>query len=241
MSEQVTLGGWINPMALLSLEPLPGYAGEPDPAAVIRDLCSNDVDSSMEAIKQRCGEVPLKGNYLAIVPSERNVLTKLIWPLKNARTSYVLGNYIGTLALCGMMAEMAAIAIFDIAEPQVDGKPVDRKRQIELYGCRFERLGQERRIQVLEELGIIRGPLVGAFQKIREIRRHYLHLWSHDHGAVQRDAAAVFEAAVLIAVELLGVRFEDGKALLTPAMVRYLKKRGLYEPVKPEADGASAG
>jgi hypothetical protein len=242
MAEDLKLHGQINPMVLFSLEPvIPGIDVSPSPDAILHDLCAPGVKSSVDAMLTRCGQVAQAGNALAIVPSEKSILTKVVWPLRNAKACYVMGNYLGTIALCGMMTEMAAIVIFEVASPVVRGKPLDRRRQVEMYGCRFELLGQERRVEELKKLGVIRGGLVDAFDTVRVVRRRYLHIWSHDHGAVARDAARVFQASMVIAVALMGVRFEEGKALLTPAMVRYLKKRGLYEPMESHRPSDSAG
>lgn len=235
MSEKLTLKSWVNPIAMFSLEPIISEIEvRPSAEVVLRDLCSYDVDSSLEAMATRCGEVTPLNNALSLVPSEKNILTKLIWPLRNARACYVMGNYIGTIALCGMMSEMAAIVIFDIADPTIDDKPLNKKQQVRRFGCRFERLGQKQRIKELEKLGIINPTLVNAFETVRKARRSYLHFWSHDHGAVPRDAVKVFGSAAQIAGTLLGLHFHEGKTLLPPAIMRYLKKRGLYEPVKPK-------
>ena len=234
MSEEVQLHGWINPTILFSLEPLmPGVDAKPSAEAVLHDVCPPEVDASLDAMVKRCAEVAQARNPLGVVPSERNILTKLVWPLRNARACYVLGNYLGTIALCGMVAEMVAIAIFDVAEPIVDGHPLDRKRQVEQFGCRFERLGQKRRVEELKKLGIIAAPLVAAFETVQKVRRSYLHFWSHDHGAAGRDAASVYESTVAVVVAFMGIHFDNGRAVLTPAMVKYLKKRGLYQPVEP--------
>ena len=234
MPDEVELHGWVNPAILFSLEPLlEKGAGQPEAAAVLRDLCSPDADASLEAMARRCQEVAPPRNPLGIVPAEKNILTKLIWPLRNARSCYVMGNYLGTIALSGMVAEMVAVVLFDIAEPSVEGRPLDAKHQVERFGCKFEKLGQKRRIEVLKQLGVLRGTIDKSFLKILSVRRRYLHFWSHDHGDVSADAAKACEAAVAVVVALMGIRFDHGKAILTPAMVKYLKKKGLYKPVEP--------
>jgi hypothetical protein len=236
MRDKILLKSCVNPLALFSLEPLIAEINvQPNSETVLSDLCSRNSDCSLEAMIERCTEISLLNYTLAIVPAEKNILTKLIWPLRDARVSYIMGNYLGTIALSGMMAEMAAIVFFDLGDEKTKNIPLDKKQQVILFGCRFECLGQKQRIMELKKLGIISQELGGAFETIRKIRNNYLHFWSYDHGAAPRDAVKVFRSAIEIAVALLGVGFEDGKTILTPEMVRYLKKRKLYKSVTPNS------
>ena len=50
-----------------------------------------------------------------IVPDEPRIVARILLPLRHAKASYVIGNLLGTIALCGMVAEMAAILTFELA------------------------------------------------------------------------------------------------------------------------------
>ena len=56
-----------------------------------------------------------------------------------------------------------------------------------------------------------------------------LHLWSHDHDSLQKDALKCFEAATRLVVETIGQNIQDGKILLNPKLVKYLARKGVVE------------
>lgn len=138
------------------------------------------------------------------------------------------GNYLGTIALCGMVAEMVAMLLFDIGGFQLNNKPMSEKDQIAIFGRKFEKLGQERRVKILAAYSMIDPKIVDAFETIRTKRNHYLHLWSQDHEQLPIDAVKSFESAVQIVVAAIGQNIKEGKLILNQAFVKYLKRKGVY-------------
>ena len=155
-----------------------------------------------------------------------------MWPLRNAKAAYMCGNYLSTIALCGMVAEMVAILLFEISGFQLNNKPMSDKDQIAVFGRKFEKLGQERRVKILAAYSIIDSDIFTAFEAIREVRNRYLHLWSQDHEQLPIDAVKSFEFAVNIVVAAVGQKIHKGKLILNPAFVKYLKRKGVYKEEK---------
>jgi hypothetical protein len=56
-----------------------------------------------------------------------------------------------------------------------------------------------------------------------------LHLWSQDHERLPPDSIDIFYAATSIAVSVIGQNIKDGKIILNPSLVKYLKQQGIYK------------
>ena len=104
-----------------------------------------------------------------------------------------------------------------------------------LFGSTFEKLGQERRLQVLATYGLIDAAGRGRFSTIRETRRGYLHLWSQDHDSLPGDAIKSYHAAVALVATVIGQDFSDGKVVINARLVRYLERNGVYHPREEQA------
>lgn len=180
----------------------------------------------------RYQEISVEKTRLFVAPAEDRILEKLVWPLRHAKSSYTLGNFLGTISLCGMVAEMVAILLFDITEPKINNRQMEKRDQEALFGRAFEKLDQNRRVEVLSAYGMIDEQTKQAFDLIRTTRRLYLHLWSQDHERLANDAVAVFQAAVLLVVRVIGQDVRDGKIILNPALTKYLERTGVYEPLE---------
>jgi hypothetical protein len=231
---------FVNPLAFLE-------ADEPWASQLKRDItvehilkfaCVPGVSRKAPDIVSRYKRISVEEPRLFAAPAEARLLERLIWPLRNAKGSFMLGNYLGCISLCGMVAEMAAILVFDLSDFTVNGAPLDDARQVAMFGSRFERLGQERRVGVLWANRLIDDSLRNAFDKIRTIRRNYLHLWSASHASLEDDAVECFKSAVLIVVSALGLSVSNGKLVFRPKVLEYLRKHGVEpEPVEVISDG----
>ena len=102
-----------------------------------------------------------------------------------------------------------------------------KKQQEMLFGSEFERLDHRRRVDILFVLGTIRAEQKANFDHVRDRRRKYLHLYSHDDISVQSDARTVFLATVELVVDIVGQDMRDGVVMLRPELVAYLRDRGL--------------
>jgi len=236
MSEDKLIEVFVNPLQFLEIdEPWASLQKEePSLDAVLRFICSPGIGSDLKSLIKRYREISVEKTRLFAAPNEQRILDKLVWPLRNAKAAYMCGNYLGTIALCGMVAEMVAILLFEIGQFRLNNKQMSEKDQVALFGRKFEKLGQDRRVQVLSAYGVIDEKLAEAFERIRATRNQYLHLWSQDHEQLPRDAISSFEAGVLLVVSAIGQNIKDGKLILNPALVNYLEQKGTYK----EEDGA---
>lgn len=231
MDEEKTLfQGYINPLQFLEVDG-PWHSmskTEPTLENVLTFLCSPNTPSDLKAIIDRYREISIENPRLSIAPDEKSILTKLIWPLRYAKASYAIGNYLGTIALCGMVAEMITILTFDTTNFNINGKEMNESDQSSLFGSKFERLNQKRRVQVLKVYNLITYEESNLFDTIREIRNKYLHLWSQAHGELPKDAIKCFTSAIKIVVAGLGLSVTDGKVNLKPSIIKYMREHKMF-------------
>ena len=136
-------------------------------------------------LKMRYREVSTKDQGLFLSLQESKLVENLFGPLRQAKTSYLIGNYVGTIGLCGMVAEKVAILIHAINTPD-EGKR-----------ARFERYGQARRVKTLKCRSLVSNDSVKAFDAIRAVRKRYLHYWTSTRDDwTAKEAVHIYEAAI---------------------------------------------
>lgn len=194
------------------------------------NTCVPGTSSDVGALVGRYKEIATEPVGLAVVPAEQRILDKLVWPLRHAKASYMVGNYLAVIAVAGMVAEMVALLRWEVAEESLNGRPMTPDAERSLFGSSFERLGQERRLQVLAAYGLIDAETKGRFDTIKETRRRYLHLWSQDHDSLPKDAIKSYHAAVALVTATIGQDFRDGRIVINQALVKYLERKGVYQP-----------
>ena len=127
--------------------------------------------------------------------------------------------------------------MWEMAEPQLNGRRMTPSEEASLFGSTFEKLSQDRRVKVLAAYRLIDESRKGNFDTIRLVRRGYLHLWSEDHDQAPGDAVKCFHAAVSLVVSAIGQDVKDGKIMLNPSFAAYLERKGLYPaPRDPDAE-----
>jgi hypothetical protein len=226
------MNAWINPLAFLDVDGprVPDAPEQPSPQNVLEFICPPGTASDVAALVARYQEIASEPVALAVVPAEQRILDKLVWPLRHAKASYMVGNYLAVIALAGMVAEMVALLRWELAEISLNGRPMTSDDEKALFGTAFERLGQERRLQVLFAYGLIDAAAKGRFDTIKETRRGYLHLWSQDHESLPKDAIKSYHAAVALVATTIGQDFRDGKIVISQPLVKYLERHGVYQP-----------
>ncbi len=231
MSPDRLFNAHINPLQFLEVdEPWASFDKRPaDLAALVDFATTPGLAGDLNSLLSRYRTISTERARLFAAPAETRILEKLVWPLRHAKAAYMFGNYLGTIAMCGMVAEMVAILLFDLADVRINKQPITEAGQAALFGSAFERLPQARRVAILRSYDLIDETLGEAFDLIRQRRRRYLHLWSQDHAALPGDAIASFQAAVQIAVSAIGQNVKDGKLVLNPALVKYLERAGMFE------------
>lgn len=239
MTDQKLVDTWINPLAFLEIDE-PWASATPKPVsleAVVEFATAPGLGRDIPSIVGRYREVSVEEPRLFAVAADDQLLARLVWPLRHAKASYMLGNYLGTISLCGLASEMVAILIFETSDVRLNGEPMDLDTQRAVFGFAFEKLGQERRVAVLRAYGLIDEALALAFDAVRSARRRYLHLWSQKHDDLARDAIKAFVAATKIVVTVIGHSVgEGGHFRLTPAIAQYLARVDSADPDDETAD-----
>lgn len=235
----------INPLAFLEAdEPWASSTHErPTSEAVLRFLCPAEerFDFDIEKLLKRYRQISTEPLRLSVAPAEQRILDKLIWPLRNAKSSYMVGNYLATISLSGMVAEMVALLLWQITDLQINGRSMTKEDEKLLFGSEFERLGQERRVSVLSAYGVIDGVAKSNFDKIRNVRRRCLHFWSSDNERLPSDGIDCFHAAVSLVVIVIGQDIRDGRFVLNSQLMRYLGRGQRSMDGGDVTDGPASG
>ena len=215
------LSAFVNPLKLFEWEkvPIPTLPENPTPEHLLKFLCSLGLSADMAAFKMRYREVSTKDQGLVLSLQESELVENLFDPLRQAKTSYLIGNYVGTIGLCGMVAEKVAILIHAINTP-------DEGEQE-----RFERDGQACRVGTLKRRSLVLNDSVKAFGAIRAARKGYLHYWtSTSDDRTAKEAVHVYGAAIQLVLTAMEIGFTNGQITLAPPLVKYLKARGAIRP-----------
>jgi len=229
--EKKLIKAWINPLAFIEVdEPWASRPPSEVTAEIILGYMCPTTSPDVKTLVEKYKEISVEEKRLNVVPAEERILEKLIWPLRHAKAAYMVGNNLGTISLCGIVAEMVTVLYFDISNILIGGDKLDEDKQKLLFGRRFEKLGQERRVKILRSFNIISEEMEDKLNQIRMIRRKYLHLWSQDHERLPKDAIEIFKMAESIVAEIIGQDIEDGYFKLNPAILKYLERKGAYEP-----------
>ena len=223
---------WINPLAFPEVDFSP--AGDPDSTSaetILSFLCRPETPNDPESLVKRYKRISSTELPPSLVPAAPRILEKLVWPLREAQGSYVIGNNLSTVVLCGLAAEMVAMLLWKLAETQLNARTMKKKDEEALYGRSFENLAQARRVEILSAYGIIEPGRAEDFDTIRRTRNKYLHRWSHGHDDLQADAEKCFHAATRLVREAIApLGFEDGKIMLNPKLVKYLAQEEGTDP-----------
>lgn len=230
MDELKQVEVFVNPLLFIEAEDSVPLKREvlPDYEAIVKYLCRPIEDQSTETIITRYREIKQGAARLFAVPLEDDIFVKLIWPLKHAIGSYMVGNYLGAIALCGLVAEMATILLFKISPIMINNRILTEEDEREIFGRKFERLSQSRRIEILHGYNIIHEDQAKALKLITDKRNPYLHRFDQDHTFLAREAKEAFNATVSFLVNVIGQGIDSqGRILLNPKLQKYLADAGL--------------
>jgi hypothetical protein len=227
MADEKHFEAWINPLAFLQVDQ-PWADAVPSAIsheAILSYACQPGISSDLDSLIGRYRQISNEPVRLIAAPNEERILDKLVWPLRHAKASYMFGNYLSVIALCGMVGEMVAIVCWELGGATLRGAPMNKADERALLGSEFERLGQERRVQILGAYGMIDAEMRGRFDRLRDVRRKYLHIWTQDHESLSGDARGCFVAAVSIVTTVLGQDISEGRIMLNPRVLEYLERK----------------
>ena len=195
---------------------------------VLEFIHTPGISSEVDDIVKRYKEIQKKEVQFLAAPYIEPILEKIVWPLRHAKASFIIGNYWATIALCGMVAEMMATILFEISEFKINNCIMKKKDEELLFGSKFEKLRQQRRVKILHGYKIIDDKDKRHFDSIREVRNKYLHRWSLDYSKMPDDAIKSYHAAVSVVVNVMCKGFgPNGEFLMNPSFLEYVKKKGI--------------
>ncbi len=198
--------------------------------SLLEFLTTPGIDTDPSGYIARYKEVAGYARTLRSAPADTRILNKLVWPMRHAIGGYITGNYLGTISLCGTVAEMMAILMYDLSNSPDGQTPlISEEEEKLLYGSTFEKLGQDRRIKVLRAHGMIDEGARAAMELIKNTRRKYLHLWSQDHDSIASDAVKCFKAALGLVMGLIRQDLHNGAADFDPRLTDYLLRTGTVD------------
>ncbi len=232
-----TISGYPYPLVWEETDPEDRPAGPADLSNALSFMGCVTMESQLGLLKRRYLEITLVEGaaLLHTVPPEVKIVTKLVTPLRSAKASHMLGDLLGVIAQCGLVAEMVAMLLFDIAELRHNGEPLDDPRQRGLFGNTFERLGQERRLAVLRAYDLITDDEVSAFTAIKDLRNKYLHAFSYEPPNPERDALTAYRHAYRLVFRILGSTDPGRPERLSEALCSFLERNGCPVPLEPPA------
>jgi len=140
----VTIPLVTRPFSLVSPQTL-RRKGPPRSDDLLRVLCATGEDNSVKAIVARYRKIT-RGtrSKMQLAVHDQKIASCLLSPVRNAIVSYMVGNYLGTIAACGMACEMLAVFSYDIADIRVQNAPISFgswtiRRRFRRPACRRKR------------------------------------------------------------------------------------------------------
>jgi hypothetical protein len=218
-----------------------GFPQKVTPEDAIGFLCGYGVPHDMAALLRRYKEIhDAQTERLNIAPADPQFMARIIQPLAQAKGSYMIGNFLGTIALCGMVCEMLSVLLFEMMPLHLKGQPMSKGDEERLFGDSLEHLRQERRVKILFALGIISEDIKSDFDCVRKLRNKYLHVYSHEPEDAAGDARQTHAKTLSLVVRNLGYSISGGAFRFRPEFMKYLASRGLVRVAEgPATDGAA--
>lgn len=224
--------GILNPLVCHALDAAHAkvFGLEPSVEAVLEFHCVPGCAPTLDELRRRYDEITRVQAPLFFVPSEASVLRRMVFPLRHAKADYIVENYVGTIALCGLVAEMATLLTWEIAEP-AQRVPLLRNG----IAVDFEKLGQRERIGHLENRKVIDEATAAKYRDILGVRRQFVHFWEHKEGTSPRASALrCFGLAVQLVSDLIGQGIDEGKWVPNPRLIDFLKRSDLWTDTPAE-------
>lgn len=177
-------------------------------------------------ILDRYVEVTEPDIHVEMMPAQSNVLNRLLKPLKFAKKSYCLGEYTTSIVLCGIVGEMLAILIWKMHGIKIKAETITESQEADLFGRRFEELGQSACLKILRGFGCITQTEFGNFEKIRQKRNDYVHLWHIDLSKEEEDARNTYKTTFRLYKSITGMELDqEGQLRLNPLLAKFLNGR----------------
>ena len=177
-------------------------------------------------ILERYIDITTPEYHVVIAPHTEEIRARLLKPLMLAKKSYCLGDYLLTIASCGVVGEMLAILVWKINEVKIRNAPISEEDEKGLFGSSFENLGQEKRLKILKTFKFVNDDQFENFGKIRNSRKPYLHLWKNklEASGEKEDALEVLKLSFKLFKDITGIGLATaGTVTVNPLLTKLFK------------------
>lgn len=173
-------------------------------------------------VLDRYVEVSGKESYTAIFPHTDKLFERFLVPFKSAKRTYCLGEYLACIELSAHLGEMLALLLWEITPVSLNGKLVDAQMEKSIWGSEFEKMGQEKRIDLLKVFGAISNEEEQLLDFLRATRRKYFHFWNASTEHIKDDALECFLNVAALVQKVLKIEYENDVVKLNPLLEAYL-------------------
>lgn len=162
-----------------------------------RDRSKNYMKDVMAAYRKITSA---EGDFeIRAIIGEPRIAGRLVDPLHDAKAAFIVGNYLGTIAMSGLIAETVTILLFEISEagldPELVRSAIDAELRETTKDRSFQGLSQARRVSVLNTLKLVTEQQTSWLAKIADVRKRHLHLLSEPMPTAD-EAIEVFQCAL---------------------------------------------
>lgn len=214
--------------APVSMEYLDRLADEGDHSGdieyrMIRQVIELPPEHLPRDVLERYVEVSGQESYTAIFPHTDKLFDRFLTPFKSSKRMYCLGEYLACIELSAHLGEMLALLVWQMTPVSFNGKPVDALMEKSIWGSEFEKMGQEKRIDLLKVLGAVTEDDAQLLDDLRATRRKYFHFWSTGTERIKEDALRCFLNVATLVRSVLKIEYENGAVKLNPLLDAYLE------------------
>ncbi len=188
-------------------------------------FCWPGIEYNIDAIYKRYKELDKNEEKIKVAVAEKELLDKFIWPLRQAKVAYMLGNFLSTIALCGFIAELIIQFIYKVSTIRINKSQITLANEKALFGDTFERLhSQDRCIRILHILNIIDDTFNEKCLNIKDIRNKHIHTYYEQHDKINNYAKRAYLDTAYITSKIMGQDIKNNLLILKKHTIEYLKQ-----------------
>ena len=156
---------------------------------------------------------------------------RIIAPLESAKRFACIGEYLGSIALSGLVGEMLAVFIWEMESGVRRDVQDDVIQDKKFFKNNFDKLQQSLRINVIEAFGYIDATKANKFRELARNRNRILHSWTDSYlrEEIEKVAIGCYSLAASSMKEIFKLELKDAGSLkMDQKVMKYVKSR---EPV----------
>lgn len=174
-------------------------------------------------VLERYVEISSKETYMAIFPHTDKLFERFLLPLKSAKRLYCIAEYLASIEVSAHVGEMLALLLWQMTPITLNGKRIDPSIEKSIWGREFEKMGQEKRINLLQTFGAVSDDDARDLDYLRSTRRKYFHFWYSEIGNIKEDSLNCFLKSATLVKNVLKIEYNKGSVSVNPLLSDYLK------------------